>query len=1090
MAADSRFKPKFLGLGLRGAARKKQSNGNENGNLTGNGDTGGEAEERNELTHERSSDSTFTFGRFRFRGKSDDLPQNWWFASTAIPLLAATIGPLANVLSIAALVTKWRDQLPNNGQLPEGTDDAGVGIEDPHWVIVLNAISLACGFIGNLALLFNFTKRVRYIIALPMTIIAWYMATGILISIIVAMNTYVPPVRPGQTYSQGFWYAIIAATLYLVGSMILMINMLGYFLGHYPQHFDLDDDQRTLILQTMMFFFWLAGGAAVFSKVCGYTYADSLYFCDVTVLTVGFGDFVANNTASRALLMPYSVFGIIFLGLMINSIRKFAATMSKDNVVRKHQRHERERTFDRTVTSEMELRNRLGLPPRRSSESRRPSIYASGGRLSFERIGHLDINGRNITFHAQREHHRGGRGGAGNFVRAKALSQEAQLQSQAAGSRKQARHQQRRAKLLLLKEEKDRFDAMREIQKNTTRFKEYGALLMSVLAFSIVWCVGAVVFMEAEKRLQNLSYFEALYFCYVSLLTVGYGDFSPQSNAGKPFFVVWSLIAVPTMTILISDMSDTVIGSINRGTFTLADWTVLPKAGVWHDFLENHPRLKGWLVRKKEESEEKKRIEEGFTIQNPDEPSNAEDPEDQSNPSHTLPTTLSLESLASEPPPNETPHELARKLAIAIKLVANDLRLYPNRRYTYEEWVEFTRLIRFSALNAEEVEEEEEEEGLVEWDWIGEDSPMLADVSESEWVLDRLCESLNRYTRNQAARDKRKNRDSKSRFRQLNFDDEFPCHDEEHDQSEKSMRSPSPGSCPLSPQNELHLKVHSSLGHDPSDQGKEENENRGGSSGGSKSQDESGSERPIIKDRGNGASNQQSEIHGAKDEITEVDSNRKSRALKAFTDKKSDITPLLLAYKNCNQDSGLLVPGGLLPISYGICYLVSAWATVLELLSFGDFQTLSEMLSVRSPRKSIIISLDFEPVFQHIKIMIWDDGKLALWGPAELARIAPGSSTVELLARPWQIRQKRVVGGNLIYPLLRRELRPVHPEPHRHEVHLDNGWRGQLRDGYEGAGPGLGMRREAEIVPWAAAVGWQYCWLEILIPSPQQLRNL
>jgi hypothetical protein len=59
--------------------------------------------------------------------------RDWWFASTAIPLLAATIGPLANVLSIAALVTKWRVTLPNNGQLPDGTDDAGVGIPDPHW---------------------------------------------------------------------------------------------------------------------------------------------------------------------------------------------------------------------------------------------------------------------------------------------------------------------------------------------------------------------------------------------------------------------------------------------------------------------------------------------------------------------------------------------------------------------------------------------------------------------------------------------------------------------------------------------------------------------------------------------------------------------------------------------------------------------------------------------------------------------------------------------------------------------------------------------------------------------------------------------
>jgi potassium channel subfamily K len=139
------------------------------------------------------------------------------------------------------------------------------------------------------------------------------------------MNEHDAPIRPGQTYSQGFWHAVIAACLYLIGSMILMVNMTGYFLGHYPQHFDLDDDQRTLILQTMMFFFWLAGGAAVFSKVCGFTYTDALYFCDVTVLTIGFGDIVAPNDAGRGLVFPYAVLGIIFLGLMINSIRKFAA---------------------------------------------------------------------------------------------------------------------------------------------------------------------------------------------------------------------------------------------------------------------------------------------------------------------------------------------------------------------------------------------------------------------------------------------------------------------------------------------------------------------------------------------------------------------------------------------------------------------------------------------------------------------------------------------------------------------------------------------------------------------------------------------
>ncbi|PBP22292.1 voltage-gated potassium channel [Diplocarpon rosae] len=620
------------------------------------------AQSRHGSATPENSDAILTFGKFKLRGKTDDLPQDWWFASTAIPLMAATIGPLANVLSIAALVSKWRVTLPNNGALPEGVDGLGTPIKDPDWAIVLNAISLGCGFFGNFCLLLNFTQRIRYIIALPATIISWYFATGILIAITVAMNQYVPPVRPGETYSQGFWHAVLAAALYLIGSMILMVNMLGYFRGHYPQHFDLDDDQRTLILQTMSFFFWLAGGAAVFAKVCGLSYADALYFCDVTVLTVGFGDVLANNDIARGLVFPYSVIGIIFLGLMINSIRKFASGISKDNVIKKHQLNERERTFSRT--------------------------------------------------------------------------------QRAAGKDAHAKRANRRERLILLKEEKDRFNAMREIQARTHRFKQYYALAMSVFAFGILWCFGALVFMYAEKRIQNLTYFQSLYFCYVSLLTIGYGDLSPRSNAGKPFFIVWSLVAVPTMTILVSDMGNTVVTAINRGTFTLADWTVMPKEGVWHDFVLKHPQLKQWLEQRTQNMEAKKRVEEGFRVQDPDE-EEGEDREDEVFQAAPLETSAEDAPLATE-------HDLARKLAIAIKKTANDLRADTPKKYSYEEWVEFTRLIRFSYTEDAEDMDEDEEQGPIEWDWIGEDSPMLADMSESEWILERLCESLNRYTRKQA----------------------------------------------------------------------------------------------------------------------------------------------------------------------------------------------------------------------------------------------------------------------------------------------------------------------------------------------------
>ena len=81
----------------------------------------------------QGSQGVRNIGRLRLRGKQDDLPEDWWFASTAIPLTAATIGPLANVLSIAAIVTKWRVSLPNNGKLPQGSDVNGVDIPDPRW---------------------------------------------------------------------------------------------------------------------------------------------------------------------------------------------------------------------------------------------------------------------------------------------------------------------------------------------------------------------------------------------------------------------------------------------------------------------------------------------------------------------------------------------------------------------------------------------------------------------------------------------------------------------------------------------------------------------------------------------------------------------------------------------------------------------------------------------------------------------------------------------------------------------------------------------------------------------------------------------
>lgn len=282
-------------------------------------------------------------------------------------------------------------------------------------------------------------------------------------SILISMNKYVPPKRPGETYSQGFWHAVIAATLYLVSSMMLMVNMWGYFLGHYPQHFELTDEQRNLILQTMMFFIWLAGGAGVFAKVSGWLFVDALYFCEVTILTVGFGDFFPLNDLARGLVFPYSVVGIIILGLIVGSIRQFARDLGHDKIVKTHVEKRRQQTIERSVSSPMELRERRSKM-KSSTFSQLPAISTSFKSSNLRRSFDEREEGKGPRHHQQ-----------GRLQRSKTIRAIKRV-----GSRK--------PKLVLLREEKDRFNAMRRIQRSTKAFKEYSALTMSIAACKPFLC--------------------------------------------------------------------------------------------------------------------------------------------------------------------------------------------------------------------------------------------------------------------------------------------------------------------------------------------------------------------------------------------------------------------------------------------------------------------------------------------------------------------------------------------------------------------------------------------------------------------------
>jgi potassium channel subfamily K, other eukaryote len=441
-------------------------------------------------------------------------------------------------------------------------------------------------------------------------------------------------------------------------------------------------------------------------------------------LTVGFGDLYLSNDVGRGLIFPYSVGGIIILGLVISSISKFAAEMSEDNVIHRHLDRVRSRTVERTVTDIVELER---MQMEQALRHNPLKISAPFNSRSFRSLARNDPPARRSdSIRTIR------RGSVVPSIRKRtAVHEVVKL---------------RRKKIILLREEKDRFDEMRKIQKSATRFKRWWALTLSVCAFATLWVLGAVVFWEAERHSQQMTYFQALYFCYVSLLTIGYGDFTPKSNAGRSFFVVWSLIAVPTITLLISDMGTTVIDSFKRGTFRFADFTVLPKEGAWRAWLEDHPRIFKWLRSRKLKQEQRKRMREGIPFPSPNDPE-LQDIDTQADERALNPSLgrLSREVRADEKKqPNEA--VMARRLALAIRKVAEDFKSDQEILYTFEQWAEYTRLIRFTTEPRDEALLDEET-GLIEWDWIGEDSPMMTSQSEPEFLLDRLTESLERYMR-------------------------------------------------------------------------------------------------------------------------------------------------------------------------------------------------------------------------------------------------------------------------------------------------------------------------------------------------------
>ena len=562
-------------------------------------------------------------------------------------------------------------------------------------LIAINAISLVLALIANFALLLNMARRISFSMAQSLTIIGWYIASILLISLVAAAVHIVKVPGESRALTQAFYYAIIAAVLYFIIATLMSVTVYGAYMGHYPKDFKLTTSQRTLMLQTISFMVYMVGGGAVYAKIEGWKFLDAVYFTNYTLLTVGIGDYAPLTHLGRGLLFPYAIGGIVILGLVVGSIRTLVLERGKKKLGSRMVEKKRE-----ALLKNMRKKNDTArLIPVQSEE------HAA-------QVG--------MTEHERR---------------------------------------------------KEEFYLMREIQDRASTRQKWTALIISGTAWFVLWFVGAVVFWKAEHA-QGWSYFEGIYFAYTTLLTIGYGDLKPFSNAGKPFLVFWSLLAVPTLTILISNMGDTVVKSVRDLTIYLGEFTVLPgEMGVKDRAKEIITKLRydkvfsggkahimdeppGYMGEKQTQDEETN-ITQGIRARAADRLAGNYEQEE-------LDAAAAAKKRGDKL--QENLHEYHYLLVKEFRNVMKHLNENPPRRYTYDEWAWFLKLMgedestidshRKAPITVEKTEgsdpdmqqaqTDDQDKGTRQWSWLDNRSPLMGETEEAEWVLERLSVTLER----------------------------------------------------------------------------------------------------------------------------------------------------------------------------------------------------------------------------------------------------------------------------------------------------------------------------------------------------------
>lgn len=293
----------------------------------------------------------------------------------------------------------------------------------------------------------------------------------------------------------------------------------------------LSGEARTFLLSQAALFFCLGMLGFMFSRIEHWTFSNGVYFFLASTLTVGYGSPQPTTTASKVLLLPAVLISTM---LLYNQIASIVSVLERFRNIRRDKWRERleqeiEREHEHLILKTLEDD---GQPP--GDKRRLPAHDSHWFSWLQSSWNHSHVRpsvavSKNASPHS------------------KTSVSEPETSSSIFDSKYDRFVQLLHDKLVSGHGELPMESEMQRIKALTGREKAelvISDLSFSIFLFVILLIVGAAIF----ARTESWSFGNALYFSYISVLTIGFGDFKPNSSAGRITWLIYALTAVPIVT--------------------------------------------------------------------------------------------------------------------------------------------------------------------------------------------------------------------------------------------------------------------------------------------------------------------------------------------------------------------------------------------------------------------------------------------------------------------------------------------------------------------------------------------------------------